>query len=285
MRRSRFRPTPGNPYHLTPHDINGFTALGIHQVLPAPYLHAFTGRANLKSSIHRFTVLTHGYAFKDKQIAHLARPVEQKLHFNALNQPCAYTLTDHSEKELKERGIPYVKRGGWFIHQLMGGAIGGSFHLAADRVGTFIPRFPLINTTFALPSYVPDDLFGIEYPDGSKRVFVREDDRGTESIAGKSLEATYVGQKLIALMNVIKDRTYLDHWHTKGLMALICTTLQSRADSLKELVHKHDPRLAKHLLFKVFPDFQKDWHMPPIYSDILTEWQRPDGSTFDLSRP
>lgn len=281
FRRSRFakRQPLAKRIDINESDEEIRAALKRHPKLPAPYLFKFTDKKSYPRFQDRLTTLYNGTL---DGVYYLDRPEAQFNNMNARYQPFVYSL-------------PEEKGGGWFVHQLMGSCISASIELACREAGlTYFSRETILeikNSKMVLPislngqeSVVPDELSGIGYEDFETCVFPHEHDRATESIAGKSLDATYAGKKLLAYIQVMRKKIHKEVWGVNRIRLLFSTINEGRKESLRRLVYEEAPDLASSFLFKVFPEFGKHWKIPSIYKDILT-WQRADGKPFDISRP
>jgi len=314
-------PQPGERYRLVEDlDIPALAALGRHRVLSTPLLSHFTGRDHYNTDQRRFKQLYNGYCadpdctpdnpkeHEHDLISHLARLHEQFNHIDYLKHDLVHSLTPYAQKELKNLGIPCLPTGGWFEHQLMGGFIGGSFEiLAADHNLHYLSNFdlgvekltlPLRDATQEelrhqrdtgqrpdIPKVIPDALFALLYSNGKKRVFAREDDRGTESVEGKQLEATYIGKKLLNWIEVLRARRYKDVWGVDGLMIMVPVVDPRRATALMAKLKEYDERYAGHFIFKDFPQFGKHWYIPKdVLKDVYEPWVSYRGP-FDITKP
>jgi len=223
----------------------------------------------------------------------LVRPGGQFENFRARYQHLVYDLSPKAKDTLRLQGklSAYINRGDHFVHQLMGSCVAASIELACGEKGLrYIPRHEILsrkNKHMKLPLsgskyLVPDEIFGLAYPDGSFRFFACEWDRGTEPLKRTSTDQTDFGKKLDAYIEVMRNQTYRDEWGIPTMMVIVATVSEVRAKSMMEAVKEKDERFSKRFLFKVFPTFATPWAMPPIFKDILEPWLRPDG-LFDIT--
>lgn len=258
-RRIRFAPpAPIAGCIVSKKDLRLFEALRQHGPLPTHYLHAFVGGNRINFRHHLRTLFDHGY---------LIRPSEYFDSFFARYQSLVYDLGD---KGLEATGKEKVVRTDHAIHRLMCACVMASIELMCREKGIgFIPREDVTNGAslrFDLSKaqsrdfLEPDDVFGLHFP-GAKHYYAVEIDRGTEQLQSarnrKTLEDTFS-----AYEEIFDERPYEEQWGRKNLHALIVTTNEVRAASMKKLA-------GKKFHFKVYENFASPWRMPQIYTDVL----------------
>lgn len=260
-----------------------WTAIHNHGPLPTHYLHAFTDKDDYKNHQNRLTKHRYGTEGNGPFIVRCSIAVEDPL--TATN---VYKLHRNAENELSQRGIysKHSTRRGWDVHQLMGSCVTASIQLAAKDI-TFIPRHIILsanNKPLKLPLggdkfLVPDELFGLDYGTVSK-YFVCEWDRNSEPWERKTStgKRIYFKEKLLDYITLIEAGGL-----QKDTRVLIVTTSKARAQSIKELLQDTEKAIANRFLINVLDYFDDPWKMPPILDGVF-EWQRADGSTFDISR-
>lgn len=289
-RRRTAKPQPrGKFIRLDDSDLDVFEAIHRHGHLPTHYLFEYTDKKNFNSFQHRLTRLFNG---TENGEHYLVRPEKQWESLDANYQYTVYDLHLNAQMLLSSKGrfSPHIQRGDPFVHRLMGACVGASIELACKTLGLkYVSRHDVLNrkgNAMKLPLahnwLVPDEVFGIGYGD-SHRFFAVEIDRATEPIHRKSLEQTDFGKKLVAYLEVMRNRTYKEEWDIPGMVVLTVTTNETRAKSLMEEVRKLDPVLSKRYLFKVVEHFGTPWRIPPVLSDILEPWDSAHGK-FDLTK-
>lgn len=293
---------------LTERDFAIFEAISRHGPLPAPYLFDLT-RHLAKSYKHlqyRLTELYNG----DNTGTYLTRPPQQFAGFEARYQHLVYDLTDKAKNVLALNGtLPAYgpRRTDPFLHQLMGACVGASIEMAAKKQGIrYIPRAEIFShpragkavqakNPMAIPlsilsaskSLIPDDLFGLEYPEGGYRFFAVEIDRNTESIERKNLDYNAFGKKITGYLELLRTKSFSDWWGIPNLTVLTVTTNATHAQNLMEHVRKQgEPRYADRFAFATEPTFGVNWRVPKtVLSNLLTDpWNTVNGPK-DISKP
>lgn len=289
-RRIRFSPPQplGKRILLSDSDFAIFEAIHRHGPLPTHYLFEFAGRENFTAFQQRLTKLYNG----TEHGGYLIRRPEFFDSFHARYTHIVYDLNEQAEQLLSERGkfSPFIHRTDPLIHRLMGACVGASIELGLkDRGLTYLSRSDVLyknGNQMQLPikdSFLePDDLFGIQYENGSKRRFAVEIDRNTEPIEPRKNKTASIDKKFAAYCEVMAHRTYHDVWGIPGMMVLIVTTNASRMKTMIERLKGNE--FADRFLFKCYPDFGHHWRVPKtILTDILEPWQTVDKS-FDITK-
>lgn len=297
-------------------DIIGiFAPLQRHGLLPTHYLVEFSkhlavfdeelkGKQNLIKFRQRLTSLYNDGAYVD-------RPSGQFPPGDVQLQSIVYALDRAGYHALKSKRHLYANRAdaGWYEHQLMTACITASIELATLKHGTIYgsqeeifrhEKCPPATLEMERPvelqlgtrteydkktgkakdvttTIIPDQLFRIKYPESDKtKIFVLEADRATED-----LETVY--EKLRRWVYVLKHDIHQKQWGTPSLIVMVYTTDEYRMrrfmEKLKTLTDDTDP-----FLFKFDPQFERDWHVPPVLYDVYnTPFFRADGSIFDIT--
>jgi hypothetical protein len=122
----------------------------------------------------------------------------------------------------------------------------------------------------------PDYAFAIRYPDGSRRAYLVECDRGTMPVARAGLRQTSIIKKLLVYHHGHKQELHTRQFNWKAFRVLIITNTEARADHILAAI-KHTAELKASELFYV-----TDRHALAA-GDILTHrWQHASGSTYTL---
>src|SRR6266567_2907706 len=214
-RRLRFsKPQPAGK-RITVHDADMvvFEALHRHGPLPTPYLHEFAKHLSRNRNAFQYR-LTKLYNGAEKSAALLSRPPQQFASYEARYQHVIYDLTRASRALLAERDTYYApEKADPFLHRFMGACVSASIELACREAGIrYITKEEILSrqtcpeTTrrssnpLAIntgdKTLIPDDLFGLQYPDKSYRFFAVEIDRNTESIERRNLTQNTFGKKI-----------------------------------------------------------------------------------------
>lgn len=284
-RRLRFsRPSPKvHRLVLTEADYLIFEAIDRHGPLPTGYLYEFTKhlRQDFSHLQNRLTEFYNGDVSGGKTGGWLTRPPQQFANFEARYQHLVYGLAPRARMVLAERGTCSrfaLRGGGPFVHQLMSACVGASMELKATETGIrYISRDEIfahpncvaardVPVPLAIPvggagALIPDDLFGLQYPEGGYRFFAVEVDRCTESIErSRNAKGTFAA-KIAAYQEVLSARRYREWWGIPNLTMLTVTTSHGHASNLAEYVRRsgqHGDRFA----FTVEPSFGANWRVP-----------------------
>lgn len=292
-RRSRFaRPQP-KVRHLAPTEADYliFEAIDRHGPLPTGYLYEFSRhlRRNFAHLQNRLTELYNGDVASGSAGTWLTRPPQQFANFETRYQHMVYGLSPRASAALAERGTlsRFGERRGPFVHQLMAACVGASIELTATRRGIrYIPRDEIFAhpkcaaarqspAPLAIPlsgqnqrQLIPDDLFGLRYPDGGYRFFALETDRATESIVGgKGSRNSYAG-KIAGYAQVLQAATYRQWWGVPNLTVLTVTTNQRHAGNLIAQARQAGD-VAPRFAFAVEKSFGTNWRVPKEVLDHL----------------
>jgi Replication-relaxation len=88
---------------------------------------------------------------------------------------------------------------------------------------------------------IPDLIFGIGFPDGSRRCFMVEIDRGTMPILRSDFRQTSVARKMAAYLAVHATKKHEQHFGWKAFRVLVITTDNQRIRSMQEALRCMDP--------------------------------------------
>lgn len=307
---------------LTDRDYALFEALDRHGKLSTNYLYEFTKHLGKDYSFlqRRLTQLYNGYCdhpehkngFEGefthvcKPHSYLMRDWQQWNNFQARYQPAVYGLTPLGKKALHavSRGTFYSpERNDPFLHQFMGACVSASFELQCKERGIrFISREEILThekcpkaTTlainpFAIPvtdpemkAIVPDNVFGMEYPDGGFRFFAVEIDRNTETISPRKPVKNSIAKKVRGYLDVLSRRSYSSHFGIPNLTILFITTNAMHMERMIDYVEEAVDKKQQHkFLFKTFIDFGEVWRIPRETLDVLSPYKTAVGEV-DLS--
>jgi len=281
-RERRLRFAPPQPVderiEVMEDDYLHWAAINRHGPLPAPFLHAYTPDKNYNAFQYRLTKLYNGSADVGPL---LTRPQEQFNSYKARYQHIAHDLSRLSKSLLMERGISIIKRTDHFVHRLMGACNGSSIELAAPTEKlAYIPRTTVLakkNASLGITvdgkTHVPDDLFGLRYPDGSHRFFAAEWDRNTECTEREDKVPNSIDKKYRGYLDIIYHEAFRSHWGIPNLTVLFITTnVTHKTKIMQHLDEITNNKLKKRFLFRTELGFGKFWQMPAApMPEVLTE--------------
>jgi hypothetical protein len=309
-RRLRFAP-PNPIVHrvvLTEADYLLFEAIDRHGPLPSNYLYEFTKHVR-KDRTHLQNRLTEFYN-GDTWGPFLTRPPQQFAAFEARYQHVVYDLAPRARRALADRETALLprhaaKRTDPFLHQLMQACVGASFELSAPAKGLrYIGRKEILShprcgkakdaanpMAIRLPgigerALMPDDLFGLEYPDRGFRFFAVEIDRNTESIERKASRYNTWGKKVAAYADLLQHRLYREWWGLPNLSVLTVTTNATHARNILHYIEKQRTPFANRFAFHIEANFGANWRVPKaVLSKVLDEsWLTTTGFR-NISKP
>ena len=311
--RRRLRFAPPSPVVrrlvLTEPDYLLFEAIDRHGPLPTHYLYEFTRHVR-RDYTHLQNRLTEFYN-GSLEAPYLVRPPQQFAGFEARYQHIVYDLAPRARHALAEYGTLArfsPKRSDPFLHRLMNACVAASIERTALRMGLrYIsredilvhPRCPETTRTspnpLAIPvtrpgarsSVVPDDLFGLEYPEGGFRFFAVEIDRNTESIERRNIDQSAFGKKIVGYLDILRNHTNRTWWGVPNLHVLTVTTNATHARNiLDHLGRQNEPQYAGRFGFACEPSFGAHWRTPRgILSNLLEEPWVTAAASKDISRP
>lgn len=295
-RRLRYsRPSPKvRRLVLTEADYLIFEAIERHGPLPTGYLYAFTRhlRADFSHLQNRLTEFYNGDLASKKAGGWLTRPPQQFANFEARYQHMVYGLAPRAQVALAERGRSSrfsPRGGGHFVHQLMAACTAASIELRASQLGIrYISRAEIFarsdchaakqsSIPLAIPiggsergTLIPDDLFGLHYPEGGYRFFAVEIDRCTESIRRSGNTKGSFASKIDSYQSLLSTSAYREWWGIPNITVLTVTTNDKHATGLIEYVRRtgqHYDRFA----FAVEPSFGANWQVSKGVLDHLLD--------------
>lgn len=297
-RRSRFaKPQPtAKAIILNEADLAIFEALHRHGCLPSTYLQEFTGHLRRKGHRDRLTLLYNGTRDGER---YLDKPAQQFDSYFAQCAPLVYSLLPPAEQALAERGrlAPRPERTDPFVHRLMTACAGASIELAAAaKECRYIPMAEVLahrKSTLSVPlvrssrvTLVPDDLFGIRYPNGY-RFFAVEIDRNTQSVSRTDLAQSAYGRKLESYVQLLRTKAFERHWGIPKLLVLTLTTNAPHIRTMTEYLGRLNASdCAGKFLFNAVPSFGNHWRVPklPMPELFTGAWQHADGSAFCIEQ-
>jgi hypothetical protein len=265
-RRPRFRRASEPPaFRLTEDDVEIVRLLARHRFLRSTHVAALVGR-----SVHR----TNARLSRLFHAGYLDRPRAQLDYYpTAGSSPMVYALADGGAKLLIERdGIDFAnvewsrknrQVGRPFIeHQLEAMDFYVALQIAArgrtdvrlmppeELIAGFPEQSFASRNPFALKAKVahkgalhevgvmPDLAFGLMFPDGSRRCFMVEIDRGTMPIKRSDIRQTSFERKMRAYLTAYSARQHRQRFGWKTFRILVVTTDQHRMRSMMEALRR-----------------------------------------------
>ncbi len=266
IRRPRFRRASEPPaFRLTDDDVEIVRQLARHRFLRSTHIAALVGRS-LDRTNDRLSRLFHA--------GYIDRPRAQLDYYpTSGSAPMAYALADRGARLLIERdGVDFANvewsrknrdAGRPFIeHQLeivdFYVALQRSTHARAgirlihpaEMVATFPDQTFSERNPFALRvtladrgiqhdiGLVPDLVFGLMFPDGSRHCFMVEIDRGTMPVIRNDIRQTSFERKMRAYLTAHAAKQHTKHFGWQTFRVLTVTTDHYRARSMKEALRR-----------------------------------------------
>jgi hypothetical protein len=294
---------------LTPRDIEVLKVLARYRYLPADYIHALVG-GSMKALVHRLALLTR------EPNLYIARPIQQRAHFNARYQRLIYELDTRGVTVLRELGFDVDKtRVHNFAHELMVGQITASIELGvrADpnvRLITWAEiieseKTPLATRQSLRSTHIPVTYtvhkeqhrteicadgkpFGLERTIDGKRSYLFfpgiEADCGTEPVSTSDFERSSIYKKFAAYTAITDNGIHRAHFGFPNLFVPIITTTKVRMESMMRLLDRlTHGQGSKIFLFKTFPAFTSFEPPREATGHMLTEaWLRVGHEPFHL---
>jgi DNA-binding Lrp family transcriptional regulator len=297
-RRPRFHRASEPPaFRLTDGDLGILRQLSRHRFLRSTHIAALVGRS-LDRTNDRLSKLFHA--------GYLDRPRAQLDYYpSAGSAPMVYALADRSAALLIARdGVDFSKVG-WsrknreagrpFIeHQLevmdfyvsLQTAIQGRSDVQLIHADEIVASFPdqqfSLRNPFALSvrvshhgamheiGLVPDLVFGLKFPDGSRRCFMVEIDRGTMPIARADIRQTSYERKMRTYLVAHAAKLHERHLGWKTFRVLTVTTDDRRRRSMMETLRAL--RIARSLgaalfFFATRPELCGTDPLSPVWQD------------------
>ena len=266
MRRPRFRRASEPPaFRLTDDDVEIVRQLARHRFLRSTHIAALVSRS-LDRSNDRLARLFHA--------GYIDRPRAQLDYYpTSGSAPMAYALADRGARLLIQRdGVDFANvewsrknrlAGRPFIeHQLeivdfyvalqqaTQARAGIRLIHPAEMVATFPDQTFSERNPFALRvtlsdrgtlhdiGLVPDLVFGLMFPDGSRYCFMVEIDRGTMPVVRSDIRQTSFERKMRAYLTAHAAKQHVRHFGWQTFRVLTVTTDQHRAQSMKEALRQ-----------------------------------------------
>ena len=143
----------------------------------------------------------------------------------------------------------------------------------------FTLTVPLIHQGAAIKiSNKPDLAFGLVYPDGNRRCFLVEVDRGSMPVERKNFDQTSILRKLIGYETARQQELHKSQFGWRNFRVLFVTDTASRADSIIKAIASRD-RISQSPLFLVTDRasletsadiFTHQWRTPTRYVDLIS---------------
>lgn len=263
-RRSPRRPaSKGIELKGTDKQIAVLDALQHFTLLPSNYISKWIGYSH-KANQQLFTEL-HGEGF-------IEVPDEANAHFNAINRPAIYTLTQKGKDLLKEHGQrrPSPKlSGNWFRHRFLASIVQFSFEIAPREIEglRFISSQDILSKSpkktrdssrpWVIPTepiLVPDaSPFGFEY--GGTFMFFHgfEADRANQPRTSSNNERQTIASKIERYAQYLSERMYQEMYGLKACSILIATT--GPASRWLNEISAYPEKVQKRIAVKQVPDF------------------------------
>jgi len=292
-RLPRFRRASEPPvFRLTDDDVEIVRQVARHRLIRSTHIAALVGRS-LDRTNDRLHLLFHA--------GYVDRPRAQLDYYpTAGSAPMIYALADRGARLLRERDGIHVPNVEWsrknreagrpFIeHQIeivnfevaLQRAVAQRSDvrlISAEDMNSAASRRPMqaSRAPFALRaklahrgavrevSVVPDIVFGLQLPDGSRRNFMVEIDRGTMPITRSRFDQTSFEKKMRAYLAAHAAKQHERQFGWRNFRVLTVTTDQERTQSMKEALRKealrglHLPHSvgASLFLFSTFDDLR-----------------------------
>lgn len=202
-------------------------------------------------------------------------------------EPAWYALTPAGEVLFKKETRYSAPKTDPLKHRAMGSCIAASFELLAPNYGIDYfdaediyahEKCPKQTLTLANPLLLqtpagklePDGLMGFKYAEGFS-FFVREEDRGTESVEREDMSQTALKEKFEKYACVFGSKLYRQQWGLPNLRVLFTTTRPGRITTILKLLDGKP--YADKFLFEALPNFGVKWSSPraPL-AEVFEPW-------------
>ena len=303
-RRPRFRRAEAPSFQLTERDIEIVRQIArlrflrsthVSQLLDAPH----------RKICERLTALYHA-GYLDRPHAQL----EYHVHGGG-STPLVYALGNHGAKLLKIRGERDHASGDWtrknrdtgreyLLHTLAIANVCVALTVACRRHGNVTLKHPEqllasapdatralcdqwslrvrvhYNGTIREIGIQPDYVFALVLPDGRRRPFVVECDRGTMPVERSNIDQSSMLRKFLAYEGIRQQRLYAARYGWENFRVLTTTTSLERVETMLAVINR-TPAVKSSPLF-LFAD-----HAALIKVDIVTHpWRHASGKTQTL---
>ncbi len=266
VRRPRFRRAAQPPaFRLTDDDVAIVRQLARHRFLRSTHIAALVGRS-LDRANDRLSRLFHA--------GYLDRPRAQLDYYPGMGSaPMVYALADRGARLLIERdGVDFAnvewsrknrEAGRPFIeHQLevmdfyiaLQCAVRNRGDIRLIHPNEIVAAFPDQSFSARNPfglrvkvphrgaiheiGLVPDLVFGLRFPDGSRRCFMVEIDRGTMPVTRADIEQTSFERKMRAYLAAHAAKLHERHFGWKAFRVLTVTTDSQRTKSMTDALRQ-----------------------------------------------
>jgi hypothetical protein len=264
-RRPRFRRAPPPPFRLTDGDIDILRLLARHRFLRSTQIAALVGRSVDRANDRLCRLFHAGY---------IDRPRAQlDYYLTTGSAPMVYALADLGAQLLIERDGKQISNVEWsrknrelgrpFIeHQLevvefylsLQRATKGRQDMSLIHLHELVAGFPQSTRSKRNPiamrvnvshrensqevGLIPDLVFGLRFPDSSRRCFMVEIDRGTMPVCRSDLSQTSFQRKALAYLTAQASRQHEERFGWRTFRVLTVTTDEDRVRSMTECLHK-----------------------------------------------
>src|SRR4051794_25222837 len=265
VRRPRFRRAAAPPpFRLTEDDVEIVRVVARHRLIRSTHIAALVGRSLDRTNDRLLRLFHAGY---------IDRPRAQLDYYPTFGSaPMIYALADRGVRLLKEWDGAAFRNPEWsrknreagrpFIeHQIEIVEFEVSVQRAArtrsdiklitaeDMIAAAPRRLPVTNP-FSLDAklsdhgitrdaaIIPDIVFGLELPAGSRRNFLVEIDRGTMPVRRSDPEQTSIERKMRVYLAAHAAKQHREQFGWANFRVLIVTTDQHRIGSMIEALHR-----------------------------------------------
>ena len=265
-RRPRFRRASEQPpFRVTDGDIEIIRLIAQHRFIRSTHLAALVGRS-LDQTNHRLSRLFHA--------GYVDRPQAQLDHYpTSGSAPTVYALADLGalllaerlgaefanqewDRKNREAGRPFIEHQlgivDFYVALQVAVRIRGDIRLIHpdELIAAFPERTRSMRNPVALRvnlshdsktheiGLIPDLISGIGFPDGSRRCFMVEIDRGTMPISRSHLSQTSLERKMLAYLTAYSARQHEKQFGWKTFRVLTVTTDDQRIRSMQETLRK-----------------------------------------------
>jgi len=230
----------------------------------------------------------------------LCKPSAQKraetVVFNANH--LIYDLTDDGRALLRELDMASTHPaapGGVFEHRLMTACVTASIEIAAKETDItyrsadeLLPPNTPLGTSFPLTNpytgkteeraLIPDAVFGLDYPDGRRRIFFVEADRGTEPVTAKDFKRKSWIKSYLQYLEFVGRRGYQQTYglkDTKAVVLVVTTSRTQQREIVTMLMNQSNQKGCTFMLFQLASEFNPFVKPPLVLHRLFNEpWER-----------